>query len=120
MIKECPRCDTAILSNDGKCEVCEPPEVDLSSEEIRFYWFQESTEIYAARSVEEFHDHVAYQLYGDERVPSFTQENKGELWGEISSDEIVHDEETGAAMKLGDALKHWKIPVPCQVSTSYN
>ncbi len=88
---------------------------------MKFYWYEEDTEIYAAQDLAELHRHLSAERRGwdGEAIPEFTEKNKGEVWGEVSPDETMIDDETGKHMTVTEFLATYKVPAPCQVCTCY-
>jgi hypothetical protein len=109
------------------------------SGDVRFYWCYEDSEIYAAHDLEELNELMDKELgdfsertfvskrgeriiyrnrYPDEQ-PRLVAENNGDMWGEVSGNTLVTDQETGEQLSFRESVKQWHNRVPCQVSTSY-
>jgi hypothetical protein len=87
---------------------------------INFYWYRETTEIYAAENLEAFRGRIIAEQRGVAEVPEFTEANKGEEWGDADPDTRVNLEDGNnyTLTQLIEAGEH--APLPCQIGTAYN
>lgn len=90
---------------------------EAETPEIKFYWYREETEIYAARSVDEFRETLQHE--GHDPWPNITEETKGDEWGDANPGMLVHIEDEGDKT-LAQLIKDGQHPpLPAQISTAY-
>jgi hypothetical protein len=81
---------------------------------IRFFWYGEASEIFAAHDVRELYTHLCELLRELEEVPELTERNRGEVWDIVDGGSPMGDRAT-----VAEALATGMRP-PCQVATGYD